>query len=175
MTDTDQPQTQPPAATTSLEHSPRFEPPATRRDFLGLASIWAAVIAFAAALVGAMRLPMPAVFPESKSKVKVGPPDTFAADSATYLAHLNVWVFRDQQGLYAVSSICTHLGCIAGRDGQTGKFTCPCHGSVFTSEGKVTAGPAPSALNWLEMSVAPDGQIVIDQQRTVPLGTRLEV
>ncbi len=160
---------------TLLDESERFRPSPSRRDFLGLAAVWTALAAFVAAAIGAMRLPMPAVFPESNPKVKLGRPDEFAADSATHVAHLNLWVFRDDAGLYAMSAICTHLGCITGRDGGTGRFKCPCHGSVFEADGKVVAGPAPSGLNWLELSVAPDGRIVVDQRRQVPAGTRLTV
>ena len=160
---------------TPLEHSERFRQAPRRRDFLGMAAVWSAVIAFVGAMIGALRLPMPAVFPESQAKVKIGPPDAFAQGSKTHLAKLNVWVIRDPGGLYAISSICTHLGCIASRDSETGQFTCPCHGSIFQTDGKVVAGPAPSGLNWLAVEVAPDGQLVIDQRRSVPAGTRLKV
>lgn len=160
---------------TPLEESPRFAPPPTRRDWLGLAAIWSAVIAFAGALLGSIRLPMPSVFPESNSRVKIGPPDAFARGSVKHLAKLRLWVFRDEQGLYAISSVCTHLGCIAGRDGESGDFLCPCHGSVFQADGKVVAGPAPSGLKWVAMSIAPDGQVVVDQVSNVPAGTRLSV
>ena len=158
-----------------LEQSPRFAPPPTRRDWLGLAAIWSAVVAFAGALLGAVRLPMPSVFPESNAKVKIGPPDAFPKGSITNLSHLNVWVFHDEKGLYAISSVCTHLGCITARDSETGRFECPCHGSVFAANGKVVRGPAPSALHWLAMNIGPDGQIVLDRRRTVKLGTRLVI
>ena len=158
-----------------LGESPRFRAPPTRRDFLGLAAIWSSIVAFVGAMLGAMRLPMPAVFPESNPRVKIGRPDAFPRGSSTPLAHLNIWVFHDEGGVFAISSICTHLGCIAGRDADTGRFKCPCHGSVFKADGKVVSGPAPSALNWLHVSVAPDGQLVLDQQQSVPQGTRLEV
>ena len=159
---------------TPLAASPRFSPPPTRRDFLGLAAAWTAVAAFVAAAIGAMRLPMPTVFPESNPTVKIGPPDVFPKGSATHLPHLNIWVYRDDGGLFAISSICTHLGCIAAREGDSGEFRCPCHGSVFNADGKVAAGPAPSGLNWLALSIAPDGQVVVDQRQTVPAGTRME-
>lgn len=159
------------AGASPLQASPRFAPPQTRRDFLGLAAIWTSVAAWAAAAIGALRLPMPAIFPESNSQVKVGPPDMFKIGSPTHLPDLSVWVFRDETGLYAISAICTHLGCIAGRE-ESGEFMCPCHGSKFTDEGKVTAGPAPKGLNWLAMNLSPDGQLVIDKVRTVTAGTR---
>jgi cytochrome b6-f complex iron-sulfur subunit len=154
----------------TLEESPRFAPPPTRRDWLGLAGVWSAVAALAAAVIGSVRLPMPSVFPESSSKVKIGPPDSFAPASATYLPQLSAWVFRDQQGLYAISSVCTHLGCISKRMDNE-EFLCPCHGSVFASDGKVMVGPAPKGLNWLAMSLSPDGQVVVDKVRTVQAGT----
>ncbi len=157
----------------SLAQSERFVPPKTRRDFLGLAAVWTALGTFFVALVGAMRLPMPSVFPESNSRSKIGPPSAFQKGSATHLVHLQAWIFRDNDGgMYAISSVCTHLGCIAGRQ-DTGEFLCPCHGSRFNAGGEVLGGPAPSALSWLELSIAPDGQLVLDRQRSVKRGTRL--
>jgi cytochrome b6-f complex iron-sulfur subunit len=153
-----------------LEESSRFATPKRRRDFLGLAALWSALGTLVVAAFGALRLPMPAVFPESNPKVKIGLPDEFSKGSATYLSELSLWVFRNDLGeMYAMSAVCTHLGCIARRQ-ENGQFLCPCHGSKFTANGKVIAGPAPSALNWLEMSVAPDGQIVVDKMRTVRSG-----
>ena len=159
-----------------LEDSPRFARGASRRDFLGLAAIWSAVMTVVVAAVGSLRLPMPAVFPESNAKVRIGPPDKFPPGGPpTHLPDLSIWVFRDDDGaIYAISSICTHLGCIASRL-DDGEFLCPCHGSRFASRGKVLAGPAPSPLHWLELTVAPDGQVVVNKTRNVRLGTKLMV
>jgi Rieske Fe-S protein len=154
----------------ALEESLRVTPPKSRRDFLGLAALWSALGTCIVAAFGALRLPMPAVFPESNPKVKIGLPDDFPKDSSTYVSDLNLWVFRNDRGeMHAISAVCTHLGCIAKRQ-EDGQFLCPCHGSVFTVSGKVVAGPAPSPLAWLEMSIAPDGQIVVDKRRTVRPG-----
>lgn len=157
----------------ALHESPRFAPPATRRDFLGLAAAWTTVIAWVAAAIGALRLPMPAVFPESNSKVKLGPPHQYKTGSATFFPDLSLWLFRDAKGFYAISAVCTHLGCIAARK-EDGRFACPCHGSKFNAEGKVTGGPAPTALHWLALSLSPDGQLIVDKQRTVSLGSRFQ-
>jgi Rieske Fe-S protein len=47
----------------------------------------------------------------------------------------------------ALSSICTHQGCqITGFDTGSEQFICPCHGSTFDVNGKVTQGPAGSPL-----------------------------
>jgi cytochrome b6-f complex iron-sulfur subunit len=156
--------------TSPLEKSPRFEPTRTRRDFLGLAAVWSAMATLVVATIGALRLPMPAVFPESNPKVKIGPPDDFPKGSATYLVESSMWVFRNDKGeMHAISAVCTHLGCIVKRQ-KNGRFLCPCHGSVFGPSGKVIAGPAPTPLNWLEVSIAPDGRVVVDKMRTVRPG-----
>ncbi len=158
----------------ALEESPRFQEPASRRDFLGLAAIWSAVAAFGAALIGSLRLPMPSVFPESNSRVKIGHPERYPKGSVTHLPELRLWVFHDAKGLYSISSICTHLGCIAGRSAD-GIFRCPCHGSIFAPDGKVLQGPAPTPLHWIAMGLSPDGQLLVDTAINVPLGTRLPV
>lgn len=50
-----------------------------------------------------------------------------------------------QDAFTALSSGCTHQSCaITGYSGQN--FVCPCHGSVFSSSGRVVSGPAPTAL-----------------------------
>ncbi|MHC4441924.1 MAG: QcrA and Rieske domain-containing protein [Planctomycetota bacterium] len=157
----------------TLETSPRFSPPPSRRDFLGLSAVWSAIAAVLVAIVGAMRLPMPAVFPESNTKTKIGPPDKFTKGSATFLPDLKLWIFRDRQGFHAISSVCTHLGCIVDRQ-ENGEFTCPCHGSSFAPDGKVLSGPAPKGLNWLAMSLAPDGRLVVDRSAVVSVGTQLQ-
>jgi Rieske Fe-S protein len=65
------------------------------------------------------------------------------------------------------------LGCIVSR--ASAGFSCPCHGSRFGPQGEVTKGPAPSALPWLEISLAPDGQLVVDvESRTAP-GSKFRV
>lgn len=47
----------------------------------------------------------------------------------------------------ALSSICTHQSCqITGFDTGSSQFICPCHGSMFDVNGKVTQGPAGRPL-----------------------------
>ncbi len=155
-----------------LHQAERFKPSATRRDFLGLAAAWSAVLAFMMAMLGAFRLPMPSVFPESDSKVKLGHPNRFEIGTSTYYPKHQLWLFRDEQGFYAISSICTHLGCVAERK-ENGKFDCPCHGSKFSVEGEIEGGPAPKGLLWLDLSVSPEGVLVADTLSDVNVGTRL--
>lgn len=153
-----------------LFKSERFQPPRSRRDFLGLAAAWSAIVAFAMALLGSARLPMPSVFPESNSRVKLGPPRKFAIGSNTYFPKHRLWLFRSEEGFHAISSVCTHLGCVAERQ-DDGAFSCPCHGSVFDSAGRVKGGPAPKGLVWVELDVSPEGQLIADTLKPVPAET----
>jgi len=53
-------------------------------------------------------------------------------------------LFRDDGGFYALSLICTHLGCTVTVTEDA--LSCPCHGSRFDRQGKVLTGPADRAL-----------------------------
>jgi cytochrome b6-f complex iron-sulfur subunit len=152
----------------------RFEQPIPRRDFLGRAAIVSFLATIGAAFLGIMRLPKPAVLPESASRFKIGFPEDLPLDSRRFIEKRNIWVFRDALGVYAMSGICTHLGCILSEKGSSG-YQCACHGSDFDEQGRVLSGPAPRGMDWLEVSLAADGRLMVDAARTVSMGTRLDV
>lgn len=156
------------------EASKRFQTPPARRDFLGLAAGWSAILAFVMAMLGSLRLPMPSVFPESNSRVKLGKPDRFQVGASTYFPAQRLWLYRTEKGFYAISAVCTHLGCVAER-GADGAFLCPCHGSSFDALGKLTGGPAPKGLVWVELQVSPEGSLVAETLKEVDQGTVLSV
>ena len=105
------------------------------------------------------------------SALKIGTPGEYPVSSEPLrVPGQNLFILHDQEGFAAVSAVCPHLGCVVGP--TPSGFGCPCHGSRFTFEGRVVQGPAPSPLTWFELSLAPDGQIVVDTQKPVPVGTR---
>ena len=57
------------------------------------------------------------------------------------------------QGLLALSSQCTHLGCSVNWDGGLKEFVCPCHGGRYDSLGRPKAGPPPAPLAVLPLRV----------------------
>ena len=65
-------------------------------------------------------------------------------DSARVMAGHEPWVI--------MIGICTHLGCIplgnkpTDPRGEYGGYLCPCHGSQYDVDGRVTHGPAPLNL-----------------------------
>lgn len=70
---------------------------------------------------------------------------------------------RDAAGLYAMSAVCTHQGCLVNVAGAIPQesLSCPCHGSAFSSNGDVTRGPARNPLQHYQVELAPDGAIAI--------------
>jgi nitrite reductase/ring-hydroxylating ferredoxin subunit len=150
----------------------RLDPePVSRRDVLGLASLWATAGALLFALFGMLRLPKAAVLPSPSKRFRVTLPDTLAAGEAFIPPGRQVAIFRDGEGVHAMSTICTHLGCVVktAADG----FECPCHGSRFAPNGSVSKGPAPRALPWLQVS-AKGGTLVVDEGTVVPPGTKVK-
>ena len=157
-----------------LHASERFRPEVQRRDFLGLAALWSFLTTGIVMVAGALRLPMPSVFPETGSKFRIGPPSRFPRGAAVRIADRNVLVMHDERGLRALSLVCTHLGCITSHE-EGGGFVCPCHGSRFDAEGRVVKGPAPSRLRYLAISRAPSGDLLVDSDSPVDAEWRLSV
>jgi thiosulfate dehydrogenase [quinone] large subunit len=67
-----------------------------------------------------------------------------------------IWVLQLQADSFtAFNATCPHQGCsVQFRDASSG-FACPCHGSTFASDGRVTNGPA--ARNLTSVRVTRDG------------------
>jgi quinol---cytochrome c reductase iron-sulfur subunit, bacillus type len=135
----------------------------TRRTF-HLAVIYAlgAVIALAMAIPTAIYLLIP---PRSRkqsdwidagdiSQLKPGEPVelTFQQDRLDGWKLVSekrtAWVVKEPDNkVVAFGPQCTHLGCAYHWEAEAGQFICPCHGSDFSIEGKVLAGPAPRPLD----------------------------
>ncbi|HMF13761.1 MAG TPA: Rieske (2Fe-2S) protein [Gemmataceae bacterium] len=147
---------------------------ADRRDFLGGAAKWTTVATLGFAAIGITRMPKPGVMPGKSSAIKIGPLGDYPVSSdPVRVPGQNLFVVHDHDGFASMSAVCSHLGCIVAATPEG--FACPCHGSRFARDGKVTQGPAPSPLNWYEVTLAPDGQVVVDTKRTVPVGTKFKL
>jgi Rieske Fe-S protein len=89
----------------------------------------------------------------------------------------NVVVARDEAGVYGMSSVCTHAGCLLSDGSRTiaAGLVCPCHGSAFDGAGNATRGPARAALQHYQVTIAPDGAITVDGSQPVAASTRTPV
>jgi cytochrome b6-f complex iron-sulfur subunit len=140
---------------------PSETPQMTRRGLITAA--WFAFVGFlASSAAAAARFMFPNVLYEPSQRFKLGK----AADlpmGVTTNKENRVWIVRNQQGIYAVWSRCTHLGCTPNWFVAESRFQCPCHGSNFNLDGDVIAGPAPKPLWRVAVSVTPDGDLVVDK------------
>jgi menaquinol-cytochrome c reductase iron-sulfur subunit len=135
------------------------QPDPIRRSMfaVGCAGMAASLGGFVAAT---LRYLVPNVLYEPSRRFDIGPPTAFPVGSATFLPDRRLYVFNEPDGLYAISAICTHLGCTVRRGGAG--FECPCHGSRFDANGAVIHGPAPNSLEWYALSLSPRSRLVVD-------------
>jgi len=55
--------------------------------------------------------------------------------------------------LAAYTLVCTHNGCTVNAPNKEGTLVCPCHGSRYAADGKVTGGPARRDLPGIQLEV----------------------
>lgn len=121
--------------------------------------------------LGTARFMFPNVLTEPPSKFKVGFPSNFAPGQVEtkFIPQFGVWVVNYEYNgvpqIYALRSVCTHLGCTPNWLEGEQKFKCPCHGSGFYKDGVNFEGPAPRPLERYGIRLADDGQIEIDKSK----------
>lgn len=143
----------------------------TRRGFLltSLGVGWVFFVgAVSAGAVGTMRFMFPNVLFEPPQAFKAGLPSDYPEIGKVYeqwKAKFATWLVRTEEGIYALSTVCTHLGCTPNWLANEGKFKCPCHGSGFRKSGIHFEGPAPRPLERWRIVLADDGQILVDKSK----------
>lgn len=146
--------------------------PMPRRTFFGAVGWSGLLVSLGAISAASIRFMFPNVLFEPPTAFKVGRPELFP-DGATFLSDQRVFIFKVGGGFHAVSAICTHLGCTVKKAGAG--FNCPCHGSKFDQDGRVLSGPAPRPLEWFEVKLAADGQLLVDSGVKVKAGFSFKV
>ena len=146
---------------------PDAESNVTRRDFLNEVAAAALGVAGLGATAVTVKYLSPNVLFEPPTQFRAGAPDDFPVNSVTYIRDQQVYIVRMSAGFFAVSAVCTHLGCITQWKPEENQIACPCHGSKFTREGAKVAGPAPRALPHFAVRLAPDGQLLVDKLEIV--------
>ncbi len=131
---------------------------------------WGSMIAASTVgVLGMARFMMPNVLVEPPTKFKIGPPNDYAPGtvSTKWQAQFNIWVVNGEvdgvRSIYALSTVCTHLGCTPNWLEGEQKFKCPCHGSGFYKTGVNFEGPAPRPLERFGIRLAEDGMVEVDK------------
>jgi cytochrome b6-f complex iron-sulfur subunit len=118
----------------------------------------------------------PNVVREPPTKFKAGKPEDYSPGSVTLEVEQKVFIVRAKEGnFYALSAVCTHLGCITNWKPDQGIIACPCHGSKFDRDGTKIAGPAPRPLQRFSMVLDEQGQLVVDKSIVVSDESTLKV
>jgi len=140
----------------------------SRREFFLKVGNSAVGITLAGGSIVTWRYLWPNVLFEAPNRFRAGVVAEMAPGTVIFNPEYRVFIFREQQGyFYAVSAICTHLGCTTnwraeGAPGHAGGvIACPCHGSIFSKTGEVIVGPAPRDLDRFRMTLE-EGELVVD-------------
>lgn len=70
--------------------------------------------------------------------------DDIPNNGALVYKEARVAIIKESEKIYALSLVCTHLGCTVSATTQ--ELVCPCHGSSFDWKGNVIKGPADRPL-----------------------------
>ena len=154
---------------------PRDGRPLSRRRLLALAAATAAVAVAGCgdretAETSAKTANRPATSPATnpaadESVFDAGPLDDFG-EAKVYGAHRDDGFFVIRRGgeLTALSSVCTHKGCLVSPQSD-GSYKCKCHGSLFSPEGRVLKGPAKRDLPRLAVKLGDGRRVLVDVDR----------
>jgi cytochrome b6-f complex iron-sulfur subunit len=148
----------------------------TRRSFISWMTLaWTAFTAsMLAAATATTRFMFPNVLFEPPPTFKAGFPNEIQVGQVDerFKQRFAVWLVRTAfdpyamaEGIYALSTVCTHLGCTPNWLEAEQKFKCPCHGSGYYKTGVNFEGPTPRPLERFAISLADDGQILVDKSR----------
>ena len=149
--------------TTGLEELKAF----SRRGFFTLVGLVGLAVATLAATVLSLRFVIPNVTYDESLLFKAGSPQDYPVGSTTIFSDKRIALNRDVDGFYAVSLICTHLGCTPRWFQNDSMFRCPCHGSRYLRDGVRFYGPAPRPMDVVQVGVGPDGQLFVDRGKIV--------
>lgn len=131
---------------------------------LGLGSLG---IAAAGTVAFAYQFLSPNVLYEPSPTINAGKPESYPLDSVTLDANSAIYIIHSKEGFFALSAVCTHLGCLTAWKPDLGIIACPCHGSKFNREGEKIAGPAPRPLPWKRVWLSDDGDLMVDRSTDI--------
>ncbi len=139
----------------------------SRRDFFGRLSWGGFGLVSLVGLLAFVRSAFPRVLFVPPSTFKAGFPGDYPVGevSEKYRSDQRTWIVREPQGFYAIFAKCTHLGCTPLWSATESKYKCPCHGSGYYRTGYNFEGPAPRPMDRFKLSLADDGQLIVDKSK----------
>src|SRR5271165_843421 len=141
----------------------------SRRGFFVKLGVGSVAVAAVGTMAFSYEYLSPNVLYEPSPVVDAGKPDHYAPESVTLDPQTAIYIVRASDGFFALSAICTHLGCLTAYKSDLGIIACPCHGSKFNTEGVKIEGPAPRPLPWLRMWLSDDGNLLVDRSNAIAI------
>ena len=139
----------------------------TRRRLLNFVGWGSFASFFGGITLASLRFFFPRILYEPLQEFIAGRPADYQVGevSTRMLKEQRVWVVRNEQGIYTLIAVCTHLGCTPIWYPSEDRIKCPCHGSNFLRDGQNVAGPAPVPLYRAAIALDLNGNIVVDKGR----------
>jgi len=139
----------------------------TRRRLLSFVGWGSFASFFGGIAIGSLRFFYPRVLYEPLEQFTAGKPEDYQPGevSTRMLKEQRVWMIRNQEGMYALIAVCTHLGCTPIWHADEQRIKCPCHGSNFLVDGQNVAGPAPEPLKRAAIALDLAGNVVVDKSQ----------
>jgi cytochrome b6-f complex iron-sulfur subunit len=147
----------------------------SRRDFLNEITVGALGVVGLGGSALTYQYFSPNVLFEPATTFRAGNPDLYPVNSVTFLQGQQVYIVRTAEGFFAVSAVCTHLGCVTQWKPATSMIACPCHGSKFQANGKKIEGPAPRPLPHYAINLTADGELQVNKLQQIKLDQVLKV
>ena len=97
--------------------------------------------------------------PGPPTEFDLGPASDYAEDLPVMRLDIPATIKRTEEGIIAISLVCTHLGCTVEENKDGNGFTCPCHGSRYNEGGRVLEGPATKSLPRYRIEEQADGTL----------------
>lgn len=139
----------------------------SRREAFVRIGVGAICVACSGAAVFGYEFLSPNVLYEPSPVANAGKPERYALGTVTQDSESGLYIVHGPEGIYAMSAVCTHLGCLTAWKAELGIIACPCHGSKFKTDGTKIEGPAPRPLVWLKAWISDEGDLLVD--RSSPL------
>jgi len=97
----------------------------------------------------------------------------YPAGSVRHLIVQEAFIVSDDEGLYALSAICTHRGGHLFMTEKSDAFVCRRHYCRFDLKGDVIRGPANRSLPWLRLEASREKRLILYRAQAGERGVKL--
>jgi cytochrome b6-f complex iron-sulfur subunit len=98
--------------------------------------------------------------------VRGGSAKDYPAGTVRYFQDGRFYLSSSEGSLVALYQKCPHLGCRVPFCYSSGRFECPCHGSIYNIRGEYIQGPAPRGMDRFLIQVHGD-EVLVDTAQVI--------